>query len=139
MATCFLSRTTYFLLMFAFVCVVAPPCGLKCHGSALLASVCDLVRTKRARASWLTWLVRPDPCHLREPLAYMHHDLCACVSVFSKATAMCYSACWCQCTCLRPRRLLLNSGFNNLPDKRPTAIVPHCQFCFSGMINCTSL
>ena len=133
------SRTTYSLLLPAFVCMVAPPCGAKAHGSALLASVCDLVRTKRARASWLTWLVRPDPCHLREPLAYMHHDSRACGSGFSRATAMCCSACLCQCFCLRPRRLLLSSGFNNLLDKRPTAFVPHCHFCSSGLIICTSL
>jgi hypothetical protein len=87
------STATYSLLLSAFVCMVAHPCGVKSHGSALLASVC-ISSHQSARASWLTWLVRLDPCHSREPLAYMHHDSCARASVLAMLI-LCYSACLC--------------------------------------------
>ena len=92
-ATYSFSTATYSLLLSAFVCVVAHPCGVKSHGSALLASVC-ISSHQSARASWLTWLVRLDPCHSREPLAYMHHDSCARVSVLAMPV-LCCSACLC--------------------------------------------
>ena len=72
----FLSRTTYSLLLPAFVCMVAPPCGAKAHGSAHMASVC-ISSHQSARASSLTWLVRVEPCQSRESLAYMPRDSCA--------------------------------------------------------------
>ena len=46
------------------------------------------------RASWLTLLVRLNPCHSREPLAYMHPDSCARVSVLA-ICELCCSACLC--------------------------------------------
>ena len=66
----------YSLLLSAFVCMVAHPCGVKSHGSAHLASVC-ISSHQSARASSLTWLVRVEPCQSRESLAYMPRDSCA--------------------------------------------------------------
>ena len=87
------SKATYFLLLSAFVGVVPHPCGVKSHGGALLTAVC-ITSHQSARASLLTWLVRPDLCRSRAPLAYMHHDSCASVSVLAKLV-LCYSACLC--------------------------------------------
>ena len=79
------------LSLLPFDCMFAHPCGLKAHGSALLASVC-MSSHQSARASWLTWLVRLDPCQSSEPLAYMYLDSCARVSVLT-TLILCYSAC----------------------------------------------
>ena len=90
-ATYSFSTATYSLLHSAFVCMAAHPCGVKSHGSAHLASVC-MSSHQSARASWLTWLVRIDPCQSRGPHAYMHHYSCTHVSVLAMHL-LCYSAC----------------------------------------------
>ena len=51
MASYSFSKATYFLLLSAFVCVVAHPCGVKSHGGALLTAVC-ITSHQSARASW---------------------------------------------------------------------------------------
>ena len=61
----------------------AATCVVTSHGDARLAAV-DISSHQSARASWLTWLVRPDPCHPREPRAYMHHDSCLVVVLMSR-------------------------------------------------------
>ena len=48
----------------------AATCVVTSHGGARLAAV-GTSSHQSVRASWLTWLVRPDPCHPRDPLAYM--------------------------------------------------------------------
>ena len=75
----------------------AATCVVTSHGDARLAAV-DISSHQSARASWLTWLVRLNPCRLREPLAYMHHDSCARVSVLAMPV-LCCSACLSVCKC----------------------------------------
>ena len=62
---------------------LAATCVETFHRGARLAAV-GISSHQSARASWLTWLVRPDPCHPREPRAYMHHDSCLVVVLMSR-------------------------------------------------------
>ena len=53
-------------------------CASTSHGGARLAAV-GISSHQSVRASWFAWLVRPDPCHPRDPLACMASRLpCLC-------------------------------------------------------------